>query len=151
MNKLDVVPFLLFITVLYIPTPVISLTLLIFPFPTLVHPTPMFHSSKFLQLGFHPVLESGWKFLPPPMPSPLSNTQWLCRLRFWKGKGTKVFLLERAPYEENCKFLQEHFKGTKAMTGGTEAIPFCCLHGYEVSGLYCHPGVFHSPHAPSPL
>ena len=41
-----------------------------------------------------------------------------CLLRFWKGKGTKAFSpLQRAPLG-NCKFLLQHFKGTKAMTRG---------------------------------
>ena len=45
-----------------------------------------------------------------------------CSLRFWKGKGTNIF-----QYGLRALF-EEHFKGTKAMTGGMEALNhICCL------------------------
>ena len=51
-----------------------------------------------------------------------------------KGQGTpRHFLLGKGTYMRNCKFLQEHFKGTKAMTRRHEGNCPQCLH--EISAL----------------
>ena len=58
-----------------------------------------------------------------------------CVFVFERGKGTKAFSpWWRAPYRwGNCKFLLEHFKGTKTLTRGHGGNRLCCLR--EESGL----------------
>ena len=57
-----------------------------------------------------------------------------CMLRFWNIKGHRgIFALINGTLWGNCKFLLEHFKGTKSMSMGHGANHLRCLH--EVSGL----------------
>ena len=58
----------------------------------------------------------------------------LC-LVFETPRAPRHFLLEewRAPYEEIVNFYQEHFKGTKAMDRGMEAIAFVASLKYQQS------------------
>ena len=84
----------------------------------------------------------------------IKERRWIrqaCMLRFWKGQEHQdIFSLVKGTLWENCKFLLEHFKGTKAMTRVMEAIAFdaymrnqVCAGGCKACEdrqvLYCQP------------
>ena len=58
----------------------------------------------------------------------------LYALLFERARAPRHFLLGKGMEVENCTFLLELFKGTKALTRGHGGNRLCCLH--EVSGLH---------------